>query len=332
MKCACLHQQGPPENLQYQDLPDPVPGPGEVLVNIHVASINPIDTYLRAGSIPMPVKFPYIPGCDLAGTVTAVGPNVTRFQVGDRVWGSNQGLFQRQGTLAEKIAVHEDWLYPTPETLSDEDAAAGALTGITAHLGLFRNGRLQPGEWVFVHGGTGGVGALVVQFAKIAGANVIATAGTEEKRNLARQLGADVVLDYRSPTLDDEIRQITAQNGGLNLYWETQREPQLQRTISLMKKGGRIVLMAGRQAEIQFNLGSFYTNDLTLIGFAMFNASPADQRTCAEDMNRWYTEGKWKPLIGARFPLEQAAQAHRLQEENTLDKKSTLVGKVLVTM
>ena len=154
----------------------------------------------------MPVSFPYIPGCDLAGTVEAAGKDVKRFQIGDRVWGSNQGLFGRQGTLAEFAAVDEAWLYPTPPGMSDEQAAAGALTGITAHLGLFLHGQLQSGEFVFVNGGSGGVGSMVIQFARRAGAKVIATAGSEEKRKLCKQLGADVVLDYRSPTLDDEIR------------------------------------------------------------------------------------------------------------------------------
>lgn len=331
MKCAFVTQPGSPESLTYGELPDPTAGPGQVLVRIHAASVNPIDTYLRSGMIPMPVTFPYIPGCDLAGEVVSVGPNTTRFKVGDRVWGSNQGLFGRQGTLAELAAVGEEWLYHTPDSLSDEDAVAGALTGITAHLGLFRDVRLKAGEWLFVNGGTGGVGSLVIQFAKIAGAKIITTAGSEEKRELARKLGADVALDYRSPTLDQEIKDATAENGGLNVYWETQREPDLQRIIGLMKKGGRIVVMAGRQAEIKFSLGSFYTNDLRLFGFAMFNAAPEEQRACADDMNRWYAEGKWKPLIGARFSFEQAAAAHRLQEDNTLGGKSTLQGKIVLT-
>lgn len=330
MKAACIRQQGAPEVLEYTDLPDPVLGPGQVLVRIGASAINPIDTYLRSGAIPMPVEFPYVPGCDLAGTVEAVGKNVSRFNPGDRVWGSNQGLFGRQGTLAERIAVEEDWLYPTPEGMTDEQAAAGALTGITAHLGLFLHAGLQPHEVVFVNGGTGGVGSLVVQYAKAAGAKVVTTAGTEEKRQLARDLGADLVLDYRAADLDEQIRAFAESNGGLDLWWETLREPTLPRTIGLMKKRGRIILMAGRDAEPQFPLGAFYVNDLRMIGFAMFNASPREQRQSAEEMNRWFSEGNWKPLIGARFPLQEAAQAHRLQEENTLHQSGTLTGKILV--
>jgi NADPH2:quinone reductase len=330
MKCAFVEQPGPPENLIYGDQPDPVPGPRQVLVKIGAAAINPIDTYIRAGMIPMPVSSPFTPGCDLAGTIESVGPGVNRFLVGDRVWGSNQGLFQRQGTLAEKIAVDEEWLYPTPKGMSDEQAAAGALTGITAQLGLFLHAGLTGGECVFVNGGSGGVGSMVVQFAKAAGASVITTAGSAEKIKVCRELGADVALRHDDPNLDEQIKAAAAEEGGIDLWWETQREPTLERTIPLMKRRGRIILMAGRDAQPRFPLGSFYVNDLRMLGFAMFNATPDEQRAAAEKMNRWFRQGRWKPIIGARFPLIEAAAAHRLQEDNTLGKKGELMGKIVV--
>ncbi|MGE3808928.1 MAG: alcohol dehydrogenase catalytic domain-containing protein, partial [Gemmataceae bacterium] len=166
MKAAFLKQPGPPEVIQYGDLPDPVPKEGEVLVRVKAAALNPIDTYIRSGVVAMKLPSPFIPGCDLAGTVEQVGPGVKRFKKGDRVWGSNQGLLGRQGTFAELACVHEDWLYATPEGIEDDVAAAAALVGITAHLGLFRCAGLQPGDTVFVNGGTGGVGSMVVQMAK----------------------------------------------------------------------------------------------------------------------------------------------------------------------
>ncbi len=331
MQAAFIEIQGEPQVFQIGEQPTPVPAEGEVLVRIAASAVNPIDTYIRSGAIPLPIEFPYIPGCDLAGTVEAVGPETSRFQVGDRVWGSNQSLFGRQGTLAEYAAVHEDWIYPTPSEMTDEQAAAGALTGITAHLGLFLHGQLKPNEIVFINGGTGGVGSMVIQFAKAAGAQVITTTGTEEKRELAKSLGADLVLDYRSETLDEEIQSFCESNGGVDLWWETQRQPTLPRTIGMMKKRGRIVLMAGRDAEPQFPLGQFYVNDLRLLGFAMFNASPEEQRECAFDMNRWFVDGRWKPLIGQTLPLTEAQQAHSIQEKNTLGGASSLIGKIVVT-
>ncbi|WP_417849027.1 NADPH:quinone reductase [Thalassoglobus sp.] len=331
MLAAFIEKQGDPQVFQIGEQPTPVPADGEVLVRIAASAVNPIDTYIRSGAIPLPIEFPYIPGCDLAGTVEAVGPGTTRFQVGDRVWGSNQSLFGRQGTLAEYAAVHEDWLYATPAKMTDEQAAAGALTGITAHLGLFLHGQLQQDEIVFINGGTGGVGSMVVQFAKAYGARVITTAGSPEKRELAKSLGADLVLDYRSDSLDEEIQAYCESNGGIDLWWETQRQPTLPRTIGMMKKRGRIILMAGRDAEPQFPLGQFYVNDLRLLGFAMFNATPEEQLACAIDMNQWFENGQWKPLIGQTLTLQEAQKAHEIQEANTLGGASSLVGKIIVT-
>lgn len=330
MKAAYIDSTGNPEVIEYGDLDTPQPGPTDVLVRVGAAALNPIDTYIRSGAIAAPLEFPYVPGCDLGGTVEAVGHDVREFRPGDRVWGSNQGLFGRQGTFAEYACVDQQWLYPTPEGVSHEQAAAGALVGITAHLGLFLHAGLQEGEIVFVNGGTGGVGSVVVQFAKARGATVIATVGSEEKRQLCQSLGADLVLDYHSPSLDDDVRAYTDEHGGVDVWWETQREPTLERTIGMMRKRGRIVLMAGRDARPQFPLGAFYVNDLRMLGFAMFNASAAEQWTCAEELNQWAAEGRWKPLIGETLPLSQAAAAHRLQEENTIGKAGTLTGKIVV--
>lgn len=330
MKAAFIQQTGPASVLQYGDYPDPQPGPTEVLVRVGAVSVNPIDTYIRSGAVKMDLSFPYIVGCDLAGTVIAAGERATRFRVGDRVWGSNQSLFGRRGTFAELAAVDECWLYPTPAAMSDAEAAAGALVGITAHLGLFHRGELRPGEIVFVNGGSGGVGSTVVQVAKAAGARVITTAGNPAKLEQCRSAGADLALDYRAPSLDDDIRAFAKDHGGIDIWFETLRQPTLERTIGLMKKRGRIILMAGREARPDFPLGAFYVNDLSLRGFAMFNASPDEQRAAADDLNRWFTEGKWKPAVGKTFPLSQAAAAHQLQEDNTLGMTGTLSGKIVL--
>jgi NADPH2:quinone reductase len=330
MQAAFITHTGGPEVIQLGGLPDPAPGPGEVLVRIEASAVNPIDTYIRGGAIAMATSFPYIPGCDFAGTVVSVGRDVLRFGPGDRVWGSNQSLFGRQGTSAELAAIHEDWVYPTPVSQSSASAAAGALVGITAHLGLFEHAGLRGGETVFVNGGSGGVGSAVIQFAKAAGAHVLTTAGSAEKRAACLALGADIALDYRSPTLDDELRAAAKPFGGINLWWETRREPTLERSIGFLNRRGRIVLMAGRAARPDFPLGAFYVNDLRMIGFAMFNASPAEQRTAAEAMNRWQASGQWKPRIGATFPLAQLADAHQLQEANTLGGAGTLSGKIVI--
>jgi NADPH2:quinone reductase len=329
MKAVCYENPGPPDVLTYTELPDPIPGMGEVLIQVEAVSVNPIDTYIRSGAVTMPRPQPTIPGCDLAGRIIAVGQNVKRFRVGDRVWGSNQGLLGRQGTFAELACVHEDWLYPLPQGVTAEAAAASALVGITAHLGLFRCAKLQQGEVVFVNGGTGGVGSMVVQMSRAIGAIPITTVGSAEKAELARKLGAVHVINYRSEDVVDRIRAIT-QGQGVHVWYETLREPDFVRTVDLLAFRGRMIVMAGRQAQPIFPVGPFYTKDLTLYGFAMFRASPEEQRVCADDMNRWLQEGKLQPVIGVTLPLKEAAAAHRLQEENTIGKAGTLTGKIVL--
>lgn len=329
MKAAYIEETGPPSVIKIGELPTPEPGEREVLVRVHAASVNPVDTYIRSGMITMPLPKPYILGCDLAGVVEKTGPGCRKFKPGDRVWGSNQGLLGRQGTFAEYAAVHEDWLYPIPENVSFEEAAAAALVGITAHLGLFRCAGLRSGEVLYVNGGTGGVGSMVVQMGKIAGAKVITTVGNEEKAAICRRWGADLVLNYKTDDIETEVLRFTDQQG-VHVWYETQREPLFDRIVKCTRLRGRIVIMAGREARPPFPVGPFYVKDLTMYGFAMFNASPEEQRICAEDINHWLSQKKLEVLIGKVFPLEEAAAAHQLQEENTLRKAGTLRGKIVI--
>jgi NADPH2:quinone reductase len=329
MKAAFFTTTGGPEVIQWGDLPTPALARGEVLIRVGAVSLNPIDTYIRAGMVKMPLPKPYIPGCDVAGTVENVGPDVKRFKSGDRVWGSNQGLLGRQGTFAEYVCAHEDWLYPTPTGVPDTQAAAAALVGITAHLGLFRCAQLKPGETVFANGGTGGVGAMVVQMAKAVTARVITTVGSAEKAALCQSWGADLVLNYKTDDMPTAIREFT-KSQGVQVWYETQREHDFVRTVGLMSQRGRIVIIAGRQAQPVFPVGPFYTRDLSLFGLAMFNATPDEQRRCGEDINRWLADQKLRVPIGKTFRLSEAAAAYRLLEENTMGKAGTLVGKIVL--
>ena len=172
----------------------------------------------------------------------------------------------------------------------------------------------------------------MIQFAKSVGAKVVTTAGNEENLKYCRQLGADVAINYRAADVDDQIKAAAKENGGLNVWWETQREANFDRMVGLMKSRGRMVVMAGRAVRPEFPVGPFYTRDLSLYGFAMFNATQEEQRSAAERMNAAYIAGQWKPRIGATFPLDQLENAHRLQEENTLGGKATLAGKIVITV
>jgi NADPH2:quinone reductase len=329
MKAACYDSPGPPEVIRLADLPTPDPKAGEVRVRVKAAAVNPIDTYIRSGVVNMAMPRPTIPGCDFAGEVDAVGSGVVRFQIGDRIWGSNQGLLGRQGTFAEFVCVEEKWAYPTPATVSDEQAAACALVGITAHLGLFGCAHLKAGETVFVNGGTGGVGRMVVQMAKAVGAKCITTVGSDEKAKEARGLGADCVIKYKTDDLAAMVKEATGGNG-VDVWYETQAPSDFDKTFELMAARGRVVVMAGRAARPAFPNGIFYVKGLSIHGFAMFNMPAEEQQVCAEQMNGWLAAGKLKMQIGKRFALAEAATAHQLQEDNTLKKAGTLSGKIVV--
>ena len=331
MKAAFIQATGPATNIQIGSVDVPTVQSNQVLVRTAAVAVNPIDTYIRSGNVKLELPSRYIVGCDIAGTVEAVGADVSGFVVGDRVWGSNQGLFGRQGTFAEYAAIDECWLYPTPEDISDEDVAAGALTGITAHLGLHLHGGLQSGEVVFVNGGTGGVGSAVVQLAKAAGAIVLTTVGSEQKRQTAMELGADHVINYREEDAAAAISKFVTEGQPINLWFETLRTPSPDVTIPLLAKRGRYLLMAGRDARPEFPVGPFYVNDLRAVGFAMFNASADEQRLAAKELNSLMAAGQLRPLIGKRLSLDDAAAAHQMQEDNTLTGAGTLTGKIVLT-
>ena len=330
MRAAYIDEIGPPENIVIGELPDPVPGPGQALVRILAASVNPIDTYVRSGAAPMDLPRPFVVGSDFAGVVAAVGPDVAQLRVGDRVWGANQGVLGRQGTFSELAAIDAKWLYPLPARVAEEQAAALALVGITAHLGLVEEIDLQPGETIVVNGGSGAVGSTVIQMAKALGAQVIATTSSESKAATCRDLGADHTIDYRTENVPERVRQIVPD--GAQAWWETSREPNFDAAVAALGLYGRLVLMAGRAARPEFPVGPFYTRCCRMYGFAMFLVPAEAQRRAALRINDWLAAGAlWAP-IDRVAQLDDAAELHRLQEQNTLHGAAAVRGKLVVKM
>ena len=327
MKAAFIEQTGGPENIIYGDLPDSTPGTGEVLIRVGAASVNPIDTYVRGGLVAAELPVPFVVGSDFAGTVEAVGEGVTHWQPGDNVWGANQGGHGRQGTAAELACVGAEWLHATPEGISDEEAAAIALVGITAHIGLVLKAGVQEGETVFVNGGAGGVGSMVVQIAKASGARVIATAGSDARAAKAAELGADEVINYQTEDVAARVKALAPQ--GVNVLWETRRETDLDWAVSLLAQRGRLIVMAGREARPVLPVGPLYVKDCSVHGFAMFNYSATEQRQCGDDLNRWLAEAQLHANIDRVLPLSETAEAHRLQEANTIGLAGALAGKIV---
>ena len=328
MKAAYIEETGGPEKIQVGDLPDPTPAEGEVLVRVGAASVNPIDTYVRGGLVAAELPVPFVVGSDFAGTVEAVGDGVENWRVGDRVWGANQGGHGRQGTTAELACVDAQWLHAIPDGVEDEAAAAIALVGLTAHVGLVLKANIQPGETVFVNGGAGGVGSMVAQMGKALGARVLTTAGSAERVEKAKGFGADVVFNYREEDVAAAVRE-TAPDG-VDLFWETRRETDLEVVVPLLANRGRVVVMAGREARPVLPVGPLYVQDASVLGFALFNYSAEQQQQCGADINRWLSEGKLQANIDRVLPLEETAAAHRLQEENTIGLAGTLSGKIVL--
>lgn len=328
MKAAYINEIGGPDKIVYGDLPDPLYTLNQCLVKVAAVDVNPIDIYVRSGSVKTKMTMPYILGRDLAGTVVATGEDVTRFKIGDRVWCIGQGWDGRPGTFSELAAVDEEWLNPIPDGVKEEDMAAISLVGVTAHVGLLTKAHIRAGETLFVSGGTGGVGSSVVQMAKILGAEVITTAGSDEKAARAKKLGAARAINYKTENAADAVKQFAPD--GVNVWWETTREPDFDRILSHLAVNGRIVVMAGRDARPQFPVGPFYSRSGSLYGFAILNSTAEELRNAAEDINRWMAAGTLKAQIDRVLPLSSAAEAHRIQEESTVKKTGALMGKIVL--
>ncbi|WP_406637952.1 NADPH:quinone reductase [Amycolatopsis sp. WGS_07] len=304
MIAAYVTSLGGSSEIKVGPLPDPSPGPREVLVKVSAVAVNHVDTFVRSGAYHTDIPFPFVIGRDLVGTV--VSSPVDRFAPGDRVWCNSLGHDGRQGSFSEYCAVPVDRLYPLPDGVSD-DAVAVLHTAATAYLGLFEHADAGYGETIVVLGAGGGVGSAVVQLASTAGMRVIATARAADAE-WCRECGADEVFDYADPDLYEKLP-------AADVLWDNAGRHDLISAVPLLARGGRIVAMAGMQSMPTLPIGELYTRDASIRGFAISNAGVAALGAAARVVNRGLSTGILRPRIGARLPLEAAAEAHRAQEE-----------------
>lgn len=312
MKAVYINELGPADRIVYGELPTPPVGKGEVLVRTEAVVVNPRDTYIRAGTVATPLRFPFVLGSDLVGTVAELGPGVAGFGVGDRVWTSSLGHAGRQGTFAEYVCVPRDRLYPLPAGVDAVQAVAVFHPATTAYLGLFRHAGLERGEVVFVAGGAGNVGAAVIQMAVSAGARVVASCRGEEDVGFCRRLGCFHAIDYRSTDQGDQLR--AAAPDGINVYWDTFGRNDLETAVGVLAHGGRIVLMAGLSGRPVLPVGPFYVHDGRIVGFALANARVEELADAAAAINALLAKGSLAARIGRVLPLAAAVEAHRLME------------------
>jgi NADPH2:quinone reductase len=297
------------------------PAEGQLKIRNKAIGLNFVDVYQRTGLYK--TALPFVAGNEGAGEVIAVGPGVTGFKVGDRI--AYQGPV---GAYAEERLLPVDKAAHLPDGISYEVAAASLLKGATAFYLLHWTHELKAGETILVHAAAGGTGQILTQWAKAIGATVIGTAGSDEKCEIVRKNGADLAINYKTEDVAARVKEFAPE--GINVWWETLREPDFDRTISLLAPRGRMILMAGRDARPQFPVGPFYVKGCHLYGFAMFNATTDELRAAAEDVNRWLAAGQVKPCIDRVLPLSETAEAHRLQEDSTVGKSGTLAGKIVL--
>jgi NADPH2:quinone reductase len=258
----------------------------------------------------------------MAGVVQAVGPSVTRFAPGDRVWCNNQGYDGRQGTFAEFLAVREDLLYPLPPGVDDKQAVAFVHSALTACVGLHDAG-LRSGEALFINGGAGNVGSAVLQLARARGARSFVTAGTAEGLAWCRELEADRAVNYRTENVDQALAEFAPE--GVNVYWDTSGHLDFDQAVARVARRGRIVVMCGFAARPPFPVGPFYVKRCSMHGFAITYATQAELQASADEINRWLAGGKLKVRIDRLLPLSAAAAAPRLIEDHT-----PLAGKIVL--
>ena len=315
MKAVFVEQTGGPENLKYTDIPKPSPAAGQALVKIAASGVNFIDVYFRTGLYPAPP--PIVLGNEAAGTVEAVGPDVTNVRPGDRV-----AYAMARGSYAEYAAVPAWQLVKIPDSVDFQTAAAAMLQGMTAHYLTHSTYALKAGDSCLIHAAAGGTGALLVQMAKMLGAHVIGTVGSEEKAAQAKAAGADEVVIY---TKED----FTAKAKGMNVVYDSVGKSTFMQSLDCLRPRGMMVNFgnaSGPAPDIAPLLltqkGSLF---LTRPSLAHHLATPEELAWRAGDVLNWIAQGKLKLHIHKVYPLAEAAQAHR-----DLEGRST-TGKLLLT-
>lgn len=319
MKAIRVAEYGGPEHLRLEETADPRPGPGQVLVRVHAAGVNPVDVYIRTGSHVVKPPLPYTPGMDGAGVVEALGEGVTRFKAGDRVYVAGS----LSGTYAELSLCAEHQVHPLPDALSFQQGAGVGVPYITAYRALFLRARAIPGETVFVHGATGGVGLAAVQMGRAAGMRVIGTGGTEEGRRLAREEGAHAVLDHRAEGYLEELSQLT-EGRGADVVLEMLANVNLNRDLEVVARYGRVVVI-GSRGTVEINPRLTMTRDSSILGMSLVNATREELELIHAALVAGLESGTLRPIVGREMALADAAGAHAAVMESGAYGKIVLI-------
>ena len=304
MRVIRVHEFGGPEVMRLEEIPDLKPGPGQVLVRVRAAGVNPVDTYIRSGAYAQKPPLPYTPGFDAGGTVGAVGSGVTGMTPGDRVY----TVRTLTGAYAELVLCDISQVKPLPENVSFAQGAALCVPYGTAYRSLFQRAHAVPGETVLIHGASGGVGIAGVQLARAHGMTVIGTAGSERGRTLVKEHGARHVLDHTAPDYLQKLMALT-EGRGADVILEMLANVNLQKDLDVVARFGRIIVIGNRGA-IEINARGTMTKDAAILGLALPNATPEEIASIHAALVAGLANGTLKPVVGQELALTDAARAH----------------------
>jgi len=305
MKAIKVHQFGEPESMVLEEVAEPEPETGQVRLQIAAAGVNPVDTYIRAGTYHIRPGLPYTPGNDGAGRIDAVGPDVTSLKVGDRVYCAGS----LSGTYAEKAICDSSRVFPLPAAVSYAQGASVGVPYGAAYHGLFQRAGALAGDSVLVHGATGGVGTAAVQLAKAYGMTVAATGGTEQGRRQAAEQGADLVMDHNSPGYLERVMTWT-QGRGVDIILEMLANVNLGEDLKVLARSGRVVVI-GSRGTVEINPRDAMQKNAAILGMLLGSVSAEEFRRIHAALGAGMASHVVKPLVDRELPLAQAPEAHR---------------------
>ena len=303
MKAIRVHEFGPPSVMKLEEIADPTPGAHQVVINVKAAGINPVDTYIRAGTYAKKPALPYTPGFDAAGVVESVGPEVQKLKAGDRVYVSGN----ISGAYAQKTLCAEESVFILPEKLTFAQGAAVWVPYATAHHALFHVARAQAGETLLVHGASGGVGSAAIQTGRALGMRVIGSAGTDKGLQMVKSQGA-LALSHHDPAFAEQVAAAT-DGRGPNVILEMLANVNLGKDLAMIAKRGRIVVI-GNRGTIEINPRDAMAKAAAILGMLLLNTTPEETFRIGAALSAGLENGTLTPVVGRELPLSDAVQAH----------------------
>ncbi len=307
MQAILVREFGPPDVMKLETLPDPKPGPSEVLVRIRAVGVNPVETYIRSGAYARKPTLPYIPGSDAAGDVEAAGSSVTTVKPGDRVY-INATIGGNVGAYAERAICTPAQVHLLPDNASYAQGAALGVPYATAYRALLQRAGARPGETVLVHGATGGVGLAAVQIARALGLRVLGTGGTERGLEVVRQQGAAAVFNHKSTGYVEEIMRATG-GRGVDVVLEMAAHINLDKDLGMLAPRGRVVVI-GNRGRVEIDARQAMARDAAILGMTLFNATDADLASIHAALIAGLANGTLAPIVGRELRLADASRAH----------------------